>query len=140
MTDRKNHRVCVEYVNESKPSNSLAVLLDAVQGLKVCRTESELLEAASMAARKLSGADRQTRIFANSEMRANQSPSSPVVKCSDCSHFTGKWCSDHKGVWNGRALQSPDTVHPCEGFHAGQHTPEAIPTPPANRRTSSGPC
>lgn len=51
-----------------------------------------------------------------------------LVRCSDCSHFTGKWCSDHKGAWNGRALQSPDTVHPCEGFHAGQHTPEAIPT------------
>ena len=48
-------------------------------------------------------------------------------KCSDCSNFTGKWCSDHKEAWNGRALQSPDAVHSCRGFHAGQHTPEAIP-------------
>lgn len=50
-----------------------------------------------------------------------------LVRCSDCSHFTGKWCSDHKGAWNGRALQSSDDLHSCRGFHAGQHTPEAIP-------------
>lgn len=76
---------------------------------------------------KVARGDCQTRIFANSEMAADPSPPPPVVKCSDCSHFTGKWCSDHKGVWNGRALQSPDAVHSCRGFHAGQHTPEAIP-------------
>lgn len=50
-----------------------------------------------------------------------------LVRCSDCSHFTGKWCSDRKQAWNGRALQSPDEPHSCRGFHAGQHTPEAIP-------------
>lgn len=57
MTNR-NQRVCVEYVGETKPSNGLSILLDAVQGLSGCRSEVELLELSAMASRKLSGLDR----------------------------------------------------------------------------------
>lgn len=44
-------------------------------------------------------------------------------KCSDCSHFTGSWCS---GIsWDGKAYQRPEELHSCRNFQTGQYQAKA---------------